>query len=1003
MTTQHRFVFLATFSVVLLSSCRSLPSGVPDEYKSPIEAEAYLAGVNLLDSCARPDTPCEVQPGAALENISVDENTGRLEIAYNEFLGYRPIRPEGVAYMYGLLAERMSQFGHLQTRITSGGFEISELVPNMYRDQSLARDNSRVPSRPDIPAIVRPASGPMYSSGLSGRHIAVWPSHGWYYEHRLNRWEWQRARLFQTVEDLLPFSFVIPYLAPMLENAGANVFIPRERDVQTEEVIVDNDDARSNWIEPDSTAWSTGAGPGFATGNPPYNSRDRPFESGTFRQAAVTSMTTGSLIYLPNIPEAGEYAVYVSYASVPGSTTDAHYTVNYSGGSRRLLVNQQIGGGTWIYLGTYHFHSGENTESGSVILTTEATTGSVVTADAVRFGGGMGNIARNGQTSGRPRYVEGARYYLQYAGMPDSLVFDVTDGETNDYVDDYRGRGEWVNYMRGNPYGPNKDLTRGLGIPVDLSLAFHTDAGVTRRDTTIGTLLIYSTPGMDSTGVFPDGVSRLANRDFSDILQTQITSDIRSLYDSTWTRRAMWDKDYSEAHRPNVPSALLELLSHQNFEDMRFGLDPRFKFTASRSIYKSMLKYLADAYGYQATVQPLPVTHMRSDLNPDGTVTLAWDPAADPLEPTAIPTGYRLYTSKDSAGYDTGISLSSTSYTTASLMPGVVYRFRVTATNDGGESFPSTTVSAGIATDSATPILIVDAFDRISAPAAIQTDEITGFLPFLDEGVPFISDMAYTGPQYDFEFDSAWLDDDSPGHGASHSNYEARIVAGNTFDFSRKHGEALLALGHSFVTSSDEAVRDGYVDLSRFEVVDYLLGEERTTKKLGSSESFEFQTFDGKIRDRLTEYLDSGGNLLVSGAYVGTDSYRGYLASDSTAEFLASQLGIVWRTDHAATTGEVDIVSATGLPAEEIQYQAAFDDTMYKVESPDAIEPATEAGRTFLRYAENNMSAGVLYDGGSSRVVTIGFPIETIGVLRERVELFRTTLDYLDGNTKQTR
>jgi len=40
------------------------------------------------------------------------------------------------------------------------------------------------------------------SKGLQGRHIAMWQSHGRYYEQKLDRWEWQRARIFQTVEDL---------------------------------------------------------------------------------------------------------------------------------------------------------------------------------------------------------------------------------------------------------------------------------------------------------------------------------------------------------------------------------------------------------------------------------------------------------------------------------------------------------------------------------------------------------------------------------------------------------------------------------------------------------------------------------------------------------------------------------------------------------------------------------------------------------------------------------
>ena len=33
-------------------------------------------------------------------------------------------------------------------------------------------------------------------------------SHGWYYEPKLDRWEWQRARIFQTVEDLYTQSYV---------------------------------------------------------------------------------------------------------------------------------------------------------------------------------------------------------------------------------------------------------------------------------------------------------------------------------------------------------------------------------------------------------------------------------------------------------------------------------------------------------------------------------------------------------------------------------------------------------------------------------------------------------------------------------------------------------------------------------------------------------------------------------------------------------------------------
>ena len=89
--------------------------------------------------------------------------------------------------------------------------------------------------------------------GLQIRHIALWHSHGLYYEQKLARWERQRARLFQTVEDLYTMSYVLPLLTPMLENAGAIVMLPRERDTQFNEVVVDNDDAESGYSEQGGT------------------------------------------------------------------------------------------------------------------------------------------------------------------------------------------------------------------------------------------------------------------------------------------------------------------------------------------------------------------------------------------------------------------------------------------------------------------------------------------------------------------------------------------------------------------------------------------------------------------------------------------------------------------------------------------------------------------------------------------------------------------------------
>jgi hypothetical protein len=55
-------------------------------------------------------------------------------------------------------------------------------------------------------------------------------------------------------------------------------------------------------------------------------------------------------------------------------------------------VNQTMGGGTWIYLGTFDFEVGGDNKV--VLSNLSSKAGEFITADAVKVGGVMGNIAR---------------------------------------------------------------------------------------------------------------------------------------------------------------------------------------------------------------------------------------------------------------------------------------------------------------------------------------------------------------------------------------------------------------------------------------------------------------------------------------------------------------------------------------------------------------------------------------------------------------------------------
>ena len=162
-------------------------------------------------------------------------------------------------------------------------------------------------------------------------------------------------------------------------------------------------------------------------------------------------------------------------------------------------------------------------------------------------------------TSGAPRFVEGSRSYLQWCGFPDS-VYTVSHGLT-DYADDFRSRSEWVNYLAGGSQAiPNQE--KGLRVPLDLSFAFHTDAGVTSDDATIGTLSLYRA---NNFGNYADGTPRIVSRYLADMVGRQLVDDARAKFDPHWTNRGLSQQNLYETRVPQVPGMLLEYLSHQNF------------------------------------------------------------------------------------------------------------------------------------------------------------------------------------------------------------------------------------------------------------------------------------------------------------------------------------------------------------------------------------------------------------------------------------------------------
>jgi len=605
----------------------------------------------------------------------------------------------------------------------------------------------------------------------------------------------------------------------------------------------------------------------------------------------------------------------------------------------------------------------------------------------------MGSIARSNKLSGKPRWMEGSRYYLQYAGMPDSLVYNLNAG-SNDYNDDYMSRGEWVNYLIGASKPQYSDsYGGGLGIPVDLALAFHTDAGVTPNDSIIGTLGIYSSAR--NSGLFPDGQSKLASRDLTDLIQTQVVEDIRKQINPGWTRRGLWDREYSEAWRPIVPVTLLELLSHQNLADMKYGLDPRFKFIAARAVYKGILRYLAVQDGKKVIIQPLPPDHMAIEILDNRSIKLSWRPVADPLENTAIPGGYNVYGKTEDNGFDQGTFTPDTFMIIPLPELGKIYSYRVAAINDGGASLPGETLSVSLLPGDNKPVLVVNAFDRICGPAFFDKGDMAGIAWWEDEGVPKDKDFSHSGNQYDFNRNSDWLNDDSQGWGASNADMETSQVMGNTFSFPLVHGKALREAGFSFTSVSDEVFESQGYTANGYQAVDIIFGEERGTESFNGSQGKDFRILTTPLIESISRYIQSGGNLFISGAYIGTDMIEN---KDSVAMHFASDvLHYTWRTNHATKKGLACVTDqAAQLFPNQIQFNTDDHPDLYSVESPDAIEPSGEGAFRIYRYASGGSSAGIAYKG-NYRTVVLGFPFETVLTEEQRVELISHIMKFFNN------
>ena len=921
-----------------------------------------------------------------VEDIQTDAGAKRVTIVLSDNFIAQPLTPQIVSDLYKDVKRLLPMpFNTYNVSIIAAGNPIEQLIPTSLMDKA---DTARVYKRELFKgnAWVTPMSL-QYSikKGLQGRHLSVCHSHGKYFNFDRQEWIWQRPRLFCTTEDMFTQTFVVPYLIPMLQNAGAVVFTPRERDWQKQEIIVDNDyimDGSRYEEHVSKYHWQYG-GIGFGHKQEGYENGENPFRIGTFQMTEATRdrRATSDAVWYPEVLVEDDYAVYVSYQTLPNSIPDATYTVKHGGISTEFRVNQQMGGGTWVYLGTFHFNKGQGDDN-CIMLSNLSNYKGVVTADAIRLGGGMGNIVRGDSTmvlpigSDLPRCLEAARYSAQWYGMPDSVY---SRRGNDDGKDDVNTRPFAVNYVAG---GSNYMKGEGLGVPIELYMAIHSDAGYRTDNTLVGSLGIYTTGFYE--GKTATGLSRLVSRDLADLVMTQIDKDLTGAL-GFWNRRDLYDRNYGESRDAQVPAVLLEMLSHQNWADMRFGHDPYFKFLMSRAIYKGILRFISTIHGdNDIVVQPLPVAGLSAEANKEKSeITVRWTPRHDPAEPTAKPNGYIVYVKKQGGDFDNGHFVNGNDCTfQMQAEPGILYSFRVEAINEGGASLQSDEVCAAISeAPEVTSILLVDAFQRLASPLPFDSETSGGFDFDADPGVIDVKSPGYCGHQLSFD-KSQYGKETGEGMGVSSDEWEGMILAGNTHDYSIRHAADILAKHPNCNISSTTAIQLPHIDIRPYRIADFILGAQKDD---GYSLTRR-KAFTPEMLTAISQLTLQGSSILVSGAFIGSDTHRAQ-QDDVIADKLKYRFVSIAPTDSICTVqGLENTASLHTLPSEQ----------NYWVRCTDVIEGVGGAFSTMV-YTSKGYSAAVAYPGPAYRVMAFGFPLECIKDDESRQNIMGIAVDYLLG------
>jgi len=593
---------------------------------------------------------------------------------------------------------------------------------------------------------------------LAGRIVYMSGGHGWTFNNSGNFWFTQRGVNNEMVEDYGNLD-QMNFFAAYCFNAGATVVPFRPLGYQTNEVVLDNDSPGVSFVG----AWSNSS----ATTDYFGTAGDVAYR---FASLAATETTTAQ--YSPTIPATGFYPVY-TWAGAGSNRGHQLYRIRHSGGESAVRVPHDMVGNGWIYLGTYYFFGGTN---GSVIISNlrepGSAVGSVVIADAIRFGNGIG-------TSGFPREEECSRYWVQ-TGIGIGAPTSIYDGGGSDDSDNVGTPPRMAAHMNREQSGSRYDR---------VLISFHSNAGGGAARGTLG-LHNENHPGTFTTNQFE--LAKWVGQEINDDLYAQSTAWEHRWHDrGTSVTLSRSDIAFGEINNVYIDdefdATIIEVAFHDNQQDAELMRDPRVRQAAGRAAYQGLIRYMNQFSGVPLTFLPEPPTNPRALAQPGGMIRLQW---GTPMAGGSIAQGFVVYISTNGYGFTRvgGVAGGAPgSLNISNLASEVDWFFHVTSTNAAGESLPSEVVGCRLSAFDATRVLYVNGFDRIDR--FLTPRQTAGSMTF-DRCLP------------------------------------RRM---NSYDYIVQHGFALGENGVPYDSCQNEAIIGNFVRLTDYAAVIWGTGNESTT------------------------------------------------------------------------------------------------------------------------------------------------------------------------------